>query len=173
MTVADLRTDSPRWPRCDAGYGALPGRDRRLVDAVDATRALGVVAGRDDEAADAVAAIARSYPEATIAVAVPTGELLNRIERHLRPAVDEPLGRYAARRRVAGRVAVGLVGQLPRGTRGGCDVLVLPYAEATLGDAAIREALSGHYRRVVAVARSRRVRDENVGWRLDVVTGGV
>jgi hypothetical protein len=87
--------------------------------------------------------------------------------------MDEPLGLYDGRRKVPGRVAVGLIQQIPRGELGAWDLLVLPYAERTVGNVAVRVVTSGHFRRILAFSRTRDVADGNVAWRLNVVAGCV
>jgi hypothetical protein len=172
VRLDDRRADSQRWARDDVAFCELSGPDRGFIETVDAEQAVGVVAASDDRVIAHIASLAATYPEARIAVGVVSREQHHRLHRRLRKALGEPIGRYTANRRVSGLVAVGLVRQLPRGTQGECDVLVLPFA-ATLSEEAVEIALSGQYRRVVAFMRTAEVRDEGVRRRLEAVTGGV
>lgn len=172
VDTVDRRSDSPRWVMSDAAFREVSARERELVVVVQAERAIGVVAPNDGQVVETVVTLAKVFPGATFAIAVVSREQLHRVERRMRAHLDEPLGRYTADKRIPGRVAVGLMHQLPRGTKGECEVLVLPYAE-TLSEEAVRIALSGHYRRIVAFTRSAEIRDEGVRRRLEVITAGV
>ncbi len=165
----DHREDSGRWVRHEQWKRELAEEDQEVVEAVAEHTALRMVMRSDDRIADAVAVVARAYPMARIAVAVSTYELLDRITPRLTSRLDEPLGLFTARKKRSGRVAVGLVGQFPRGDNGDWDLLVLPYAESTVGDAALRVTTSGQYRRILAFTRTRWTSDENINQRLLVV----
>jgi hypothetical protein len=168
----DRRADSRRWVRDDGVFNTLSEPDREFVEVVQAEWAVGVVMTNDGQVVDAIAALAAAYPDARFAVGVVSREQHYRIERLLRNALDEPVGKYTVNRRVPGRVAVGLVHQLPKGNQGEWDVLVLPFAE-TMSEEAVQIALSGQYRRVVAFTRTAEVRDEGVRRRLEAITAGV
>ena len=172
VRLDDRRADSRRWVRDDGVFRELSGTDREFVEAVQAERAVGVVMTNDEQLVGAIAALAAVYPDARFAVGVVSREQDHRVERRLRNEFDEPVGTYTANKRVPGRVAVGLVRQLPRGTRGDWDVLVLPHGEL-ISEEAVQVALSGQYRRIIAFTRTREVRDEGVRRRLEAVTGVV
>lgn len=174
VEVRDHRRDSPQWVRDEEWKKKVRKALRKVVAAVGANKALRVVAGNLDLIADTVVATARVYPHARIAVAVPTYGLLWRIWRRLRWRLgDEALGLYTAKQKKPGRVSVGLIRQLPRGTKGEFDLLVLPFADKTVFDDALRVITSGQYRRVLSFTPARWTRDENVNRRLLVVAGGV
>ncbi len=172
VRLVDRRTDSTRWVRDDGAFHALSVSDRELVGVVHAERAVRVVTANDEQVVDAIATLARVYPDASFAVGVVSREQHRRVEHRLRKELDEPVGRYTATRRVPGRVAVGLIHQLPKGTQGDWDVLVLPHG-ALISEEAVQVALSGQYRRIIAFTRHEDVRDEGIRRRLEVVTGGV
>jgi hypothetical protein len=132
VDVKDLREDSPRWERRPDWKKCVEKANRAVVGAVGEHRALRVVGFNDDRVADTVAALALAYPEARIAVAVATYELLGRVLRRLSGRITDPLGLYTARKRRDGRVSVGLIGQFPLAGRGDWDVLVLPHGESSL-----------------------------------------
>ena len=165
----DRREDSGRWVQYGRWKERVANENWKVVAAVADHRALRVVLRSDDRIADTVAAVARAYPRARIAVAVPTYNLLDRIAPRLTSRIEEPLGLYTARKKRPGRVAVGLIGQFPRGDNGDSDVLVLPYAESTAGDNALRVATSGQYRRILAFTPRGWTSDENTNQRLLVI----
>jgi hypothetical protein len=172
VRLVDRRTDSTRWVRDDGAFHNLSVPERELVEVVQAERAVTAVAANDGRVVDAIATLAKVYPDATFAIGVVSREQHHRVERRLRKELDESLGRYTTTRRVPGRVAVGLIHQLPKGSQGDWDVLVLPFA-VMLNAEAVEIALSGQYRRVIVFTRTREVRDEGIRRRLEAVTGGV
>ena len=169
VEVHDRRKDSERWVQQGRWKERVAKENWKVTEAVAEHRALRVVLRGDDRIADTVAAVARAHPCARIAVAVPTYKLLDRIAPRLKSRIDEPLGLYTARKKRPGRVAVGLIGQFPRGDKGDWDLLVLPYAESTVGDNALRIITSGQYRRILAFTPRRWTSDENTNQRLLVV----
>jgi hypothetical protein len=172
VTVLDQRTDSLTWTRCDDVFEQLDNHEQCFVKAVDTGRALGVVSADVDSTVAYIATLAKVYPEASIAIGVVSREQLLRIARRLERLIVEPLGRYSGTCRTDGRVAIGLIQQLPRGNRGEWDVLVFPFAEM-LSAKSVEVALSGQYRRIVAFTRSGKVRDEGAKCRLEAITEGV
>jgi hypothetical protein len=172
VEVCDRREDSPRWVRRADWTVHVRREHRAAVEELSRHRTLRVVGLDADRVLGTIAAAARAYPEARIAVGVPTYKLLWRVLRPLRARVGERLGLYTARQKTFGRVSVGLVGQLPRGS-GEWDLLALPFAEQTAGDGALRVVMSGQYRRVLAFTRSRRTGDADLDRRLLVIAGRV
>ena len=169
----DRREDSERWVRDERWKRRVAKSEWPAVEAVGEHAALRVVVRGDDRVANTTAAVARTYPTARIAVAVPTCKLLDRIAPRLKSRIEEPLGLYTACKKRPGRVAVGLIGQFPRGDKGDWDLLVLPYAESTAGDNALRVTTSGQYRRILAFTPRRWTSDENTDQRLLVIAGHV
>lgn len=168
VEVVDLRGDSPRWVR-RADWKTHVGREHRgAVEAVGKHRSLRVVGYDGDRVADTIAGVARAYPAARIAVAVPTYALLWPLQGRLRSRLDERLGLYTAKEKTFGRVSVGLIDQLPRGT-GEWDVLVLPFAERTVSDSALRVVMSEQYRRVLSFTHTRRTSDADLARRFLVI----
>jgi hypothetical protein len=173
VEVRDHRQDSERWALDPCWRERVAEEYRGVVGAVGAHAGVRVVMPGEDRVADAVAGVAGAYPAARVAVAVPTYALLDCIAPRLKCRLAEPLGLYTARKRRPGRVAVGLVRQFPLGKRGDWDLLVLPHAESTVGDEALRVATSGQYRRILSFTPRRWTRDENVNQRLTVLAGHV
>lgn len=174
VEVRDHRKDSRLWVRDKEWRKKTPQALRKVVAAVGANKALRAVAGSLDLIADTVVAVARAYPHARIAVAVPTYRLLWRIWGRLRWRLgNEWLGLYTAKQKKPARVSVGLIKQLPPGTKGDFDLLVLPFAEQTVFDDALRVITSGQYRRLLSFTPTRWTRDEHLNRRLLVVAGSV
>lgn len=173
VTIRDHREDSERWVRHDQWKKYVPKKEWKLLDAVAEQKALRVVGRGNDDIAESIAAVARAYPNAKIAVAVPTYKLLARITRRLNSSIREPLGLYTAKKKQAGRISVGLIGQFPRGNKGEFDLLVLPYAENTLSDNAVEIITSGQFRRILSFTRSRTTSDQNINQRLFILAGSV
>jgi hypothetical protein len=174
VVVKDHREDSPRWVRDNDWKKKVRKALYKAVAAVGDNRCLRVVGGTLDLIADTVAAVARTYPEARIGIGVPTYQLLWRFWGRLRWRLgDEPLGLYTAKQKKPARVSVGLIKQLPRGEKGDFDLLVLPFADRTVFDDALRVVTSGQYRRVLSFTPFRLSGDGNVDRRLMVVAGDV
>jgi hypothetical protein len=168
VEVRDAREDSPRWVRRADWKMFVPREHRSAVEAVGEHRALRVIGFDTDRVIGTVAGVARAYPNARIAVAVPTYKLLWPFLRRLRSRLDEHLGLYTAKEKTFGRVSVGLVGQIPRG-RGEWDLMVLPCAEQTVHDTALYAVMSEQYRRVLSFTRLRRTGDADLDRRFLVI----
>jgi hypothetical protein len=173
VELRDLRRDSPRWSRRADWKMFVPREHRAAVEAVGEHRSLRVVGFDADRVAGTIVGVARAYPEATIAVAVTTYKQLWRLLRKLRAALDEPLGLYTAKEKTAGRVSVGMIGQLPRDGGSEWDLLVLPFAERMVGDSALYAVMSGRYGRVLSFSRARHTGDADLDRRFLVVAGRV
>ena len=171
VEVRDWRTDSDRWQVRPDWKRCVEKAQWKVVGAVGEHRALRVVGFDDDTTADTIAAVARAYPDARIAVAVLTQALLDRVQRRLGERLVNPLGLYTAKKKRPGRVFVGLVGQFPRQFGSEWDLMVLPYAENTVSDAALRVIASGQFQRVLSFSRAQWTRDENINRRFLVTAG--
>lgn len=170
VEVRDLREDSARWVRRADWKTVVPREHRAAVEGVGEHRALGMIGFDTDQVVGTIAAVARAYPGARIAVGVPTYKQLWSVVRRLCRRLDEPLGVYTAKEKTFGRVSVGLIGQLPRG-RGEWDLLVLPFAEQTVTDTALRVIMSGQYRRLLSFSRVRESGDADLDRRFLVIAG--
>jgi hypothetical protein len=173
ITLVDNRTDSERWQRDPSAYACLPPRQQGFTDAFDEHRCLRVVARNVRTVADLTQVVVSVYDKARIAIGVSSKESLRRIRPHLRKVIKEPLGLYTSGRRQPARVSVGLISQLPRKEVGFYDLLVLPFAERTVGDNALQVALSAQYRRILAFTFVRDIRDHNIAGRMHLVAGAV
>ncbi|QJW94607.1 hypothetical protein [Frigoriglobus tundricola] len=171
VEVRDRRTDSDRWRVRPDWKRCVEKAQWEVVSAVGEHRALRVVGFDDDTVADAVANVTRAYPDARIAIAVPTNALLDRVRRRLGERLVNPLGLFTAKKKRPGRVSVGLVGQFPRQSGSEWDLLVLPYAEGTVSDAALRVIASGQYQRLLSFSRAKWTRDESINRRFLVIAG--
>ncbi len=168
VNAADHRVDSERWK---SSGGWPPKQFRETIDAIEATRALRIVTPNDYEIAELTKIVARLYPNARIAVALPTHKRLKAFTRRLVEAFpEEPLGRFTSKLKIRDRrVSLGLIGQFPRGNSGDFDLLVLPDAESTVSDAALEVATSGQYRRILSFSRRRWTSDGDLNRRLQVI----
>lgn len=169
VTVVDYRADSPRWVRDTESFTRLTARQQMLLDALDARRAVRVVGERAAGVADAIAAVAAAYPRAWVAVAVPTRDLLRRILQALAGRLPEPPGEFTGRVRRPGRVAVGMVGQLPTPEPGYWGVLALPYADRTLSVRALDAVRDTSFGRLLSFTRTAWTGDESADRRLRVL----
>jgi len=165
--VDERRADSPRWvlgTRIRVSYAASAA-----LGALAAARTVRVVERAENEIAEGIAAACDAYPDARIAIGLPTRKTLERFMQRFAPRFREPLGFYLGKRRLPGRVSIGLIGQLPIKYEHSWDLLVLPHAESTVGDRALEVVQSAKFPRVLSFSRVYATGDVNVDERMSML----
>ena len=175
VRIEDERADRPEFVR-DEGFveAQTDARAEAFLDAVGRHRTGRVEVADDADAVDRLVLLARAYPAARIAVAVPTnrerGRLTHRLgECLLRRGVwrKDEWGQDERRVRVVTFGQIGALGDRP------WDVLVLPDGAAATGAAAGENIPRLDYRRLYAFVRPQRRPDGLVERRLEVMAGPV
>lgn len=150
------------------------GDERALLDAVTGTSQGQIEVRSFEQAINYCALIARAYPLAGIAVALPTRMQAGNAWRALERRLGERVGvAVSGAKRIGEGVHVGTYGVLPSRMNGRCDILLLPCAEQAAGNLAADMTARMTYDRVYAFVDARRRPDRHAELRLELIAGPV
>jgi hypothetical protein len=148
------------------------GKNRSLLQAVRSHRLGRIEVGDEQEVLTNLMLIARLFPQASIAVAVPTREQARKLCRDLEDGLGEEVAlALSGVRRSSRRLLVGTFQSVPRQEK--YDILILPFAEESTGETACAMVTGITYQRCYGLIRPQRRTDRLGQLRLEQMCGEI